>query len=211
MTGSLRPPTARGWTSTFAAAGAALGPLVLVVGVDPGAVPSALLDGVIAAAKGTPLLMGRAKEVFPSTVWSGPDFALAVGMVLLYCLAAMACSGASSALRWRQAFTVYGLAYLPLAITGLFMIYFRALVEGGAQLIPLLLTAFGLIQLTDPARLTPELGTLRLLIYPGILAGMAFSLVALASLQRQHRLSGPGLLGHRLLLLLTTAVFLILL
>jgi len=35
--------------STFAAAGAALGPLVLVVGVDPGAVPSALLDGVIAA------------------------------------------------------------------------------------------------------------------------------------------------------------------
>ncbi len=85
------------------------------------------------------------------------------------------------------------------------------LVEGGAQLIPLLLTAFDLTRLTDPARLTPELGTLRLLIYPGILAGMTFSLVALASLQRQHNLGGPGLLGHRLLLLLTTAVFLIIL
>ncbi|ACD97240.1 sigma 54-interacting transcriptional regulator [Trichlorobacter lovleyi] len=172
---------------------------------------SVALCGTIAAAKGTPLLMGRAKEVFPSTVWSGPESALAVGMVLLYCLAAMACSGTAPALRRRQAFTVYGLAYLPLAITGLFMIYFRALVEGGAQLIPLLLTAFGLIQLTDPARLTPELGTLRLLIYPGILAGMTFSLVALASLQRQHNLGGPGLLGHRLLLLLTTGVFLVIL
>ena len=37
-----------------------------------------------------------------------------------------------------------GLAYLPLALAGLFVIYFRVLVEGGARLAPLVLTGLGL-------------------------------------------------------------------
>jgi hypothetical protein len=59
----------------------------------------------------------------------------------------------------------------------------------------------------DPILLTPELGTLRLLIYPILVAGGLFSWFVLGKLQRQYTLSPSVLMGHRLLILLATAVF----
>lgn len=172
---------------------------------------SVALCGVIIAGKGTPLLLGRQSEVFPTTLWSEGEFAAAVGIVLLYCLLALLFSGTTRQASRKLAFTVYGLAYLPLALAGLFMLYFRALVEGGAQLVPLILHAIGADHWLQPALLTPELGTLRLLIYPGILLGLAFSLAALNRLHRQQAFNGPGLYGHRLLLLATALLFLVIL
>ncbi len=169
---------------------------------------SVALCGVIVAAKGTPLLLGRRSEVFPTTLWSAGECAAAIGIVLLYCLLALLFSGTTRQSGRRLAFTVYGLAYLPLALAGLFMLYFRALVEGGAQLVPLSLQAVGADHWLQPGLLTPELGTLRLLIYPGILLGLAFSLAALVRLHRQHALPGAGLCGHRLLLFATALLFL---
>jgi hypothetical protein len=163
--------------------------------------------GVIIAAKGTPLLAGRPLEVFPHTRWSLAETGLALCIVTVFTMLAMLLSSGTRGSRWKVVFTICGLAYLPLAIAGLFMIYFRALVEGGAQLVPLLVSAAGLNSWLDAARLTPELGTLRLLIYPVLISGALFSWIVLGRLQRQYNLSPSSLIGHRVLILLALAAF----
>jgi DNA-binding NtrC family response regulator len=168
---------------------------------------SVTLVGVVLAAKGIPLLGGRRQDVFTLTLWNFPEYLLAVGIVVLFTALAMLASTLSRASRWRAVFSTCGPAYLPLAVTGLFMIYFRPLVEGGARLIPLLITAAGLDSWLNAARLTPELGTLRLLIYPLIVLGGLFSWVVLGRLQGQDGLGAAGILGHRLLILLACAAF----
>jgi len=168
---------------------------------------SVTLTAVIIAAKGTSLLAGRPQEIFPHTLWSLNESILALGIVITFTGLAMLVSAGTQGSRWQAAFTICGLAYLPLAITGLFMIYFRALVEGGAQLVPLIIAATGLDNWLDAAGVTPELGTLRLFIYPTLLTGALFSWIALGRLQRQYKLSPSGLIGHRLLILLATAAF----
>jgi ferredoxin len=169
---------------------------------------SVTLTGAIIAAKGTPLLTGRTPEVFPHSVWSVSNSLLALGIVATFTGLALFSSASTRGSHWKTVFTICGLAYLPLAISGLFMIYFRAFVEGGAQLVPLVIAVVGLNPWLDAARLTPELGTLRLFIYPIILLGALFSWVVLGRLQRQYKLSHSGLIGHRLLILLATAAFL---
>ncbi len=169
---------------------------------------SVTLVGAIIAGKGTPLLSGRSLEVFPTTLWSVRESLLALAIVFCFTGLALVVSLGNRDMRWKNVFTICGLAYLPLAIAGLFMVYFRALVEGGAQLVPLLLAATGLERWLDASALTPELGTLRLLIYPLLILGGIFSWMVLGKLQRQYRLSPAGLIGHRLLILFATAVFL---
>jgi transcriptional regulator with AAA-type ATPase domain/polyferredoxin len=168
---------------------------------------SVTLVGVVIAAKGTPLLAGRAVEVFPHTRWNLTESALALCIVTAFTGLAMLLSAGTRGSRWKAEFTICGLAYLPLAISGLFMIYFRALVEGGAQLVPLVVSATGLDGWLDAALLTPELGTLRLLIYPVLVLGALFSWVVLGRLQRQYKLNPSGLIGHRLLILVALAAF----
>ena len=168
---------------------------------------SVTLVGVVVAARGTPLLTGRAPEVFPHALWSRDETLLALAIVALFTGLAVAASAGSRGSRWKAVFTICGLAYLPLAIAGLFMIYFRALVEGGAQIVPQVISAFGLADRLDSALLTPEMGTLRLLIYPVILMGALFSWSVLGRLQRQYHLNQYSLYGHRLLILFATAAF----
>jgi transcriptional regulator with AAA-type ATPase domain/ferredoxin len=168
---------------------------------------SVTLVGVVLAAKGTPLLAGHRAEVFPRVLWDGYEYLLALLIVSAFAGLAMLCSAFGGASRWRAGFAASGSAYLPLAVAGLFMIYFRPFVEGGARLIPLLVAAAGLDSWLDAARLTPELGTLRLLIYPVILLGGMFSWVALGRLSRQEGTGSRGHFGHRLLILLATAAF----
>lgn len=168
---------------------------------------SVTLVGVVIAAKGTPLLAGRALEVFPHTLWSLNEFVLALCIVAAFIGLALLSSAEPRGSRWKAVFTICGLAYLPLAIAGLFMIYFRALVEGGAQLVPLIISAVGLDTWLDAARFTPELGTLRLLIYPILVMSALFSWVVLGRLQHQYNLSPFALIGHRLLILLAAAAF----
>ena len=166
------------------------------------------LVGVILAAKGTPLLAGHRQEVFPRTLWDFPEGLLALGVVAAFSGLALLASAGTGTSRWRTEFAASGQAYLPLAVAGLFMIYFRPLVEGGARLVPLLVAAIGLGGVLDAARLTPELGTLRLLVYPVIVIGAAFSWAALGRLQRQEGLGAAALFGHRLLVLMAAAAFL---
>jgi transcriptional regulator with AAA-type ATPase domain len=168
---------------------------------------SVTLVGVVIAAKWTPLIVGGRREYFPRTLWNFSEYLLALAMVAAFTGLALLASALGRGTRWKPAFTSCGLAYLPLAVVGLFMIYFRPLVEGGARIVPLLITAAGLDGLLDAARLTPELGTLRLIIYPVLIMGSLFSWTALGRLQRQDGLANAAVLGHRLLLLLATAAF----
>lgn len=167
---------------------------------------SVIFAGVVLAAKGTPLLVGRPAEIFPSGRWSAAEVGLSLTIVATYvALVILASLGQRG--RWRATFTLCGFAYLPLAMTGIFVIYLRALAEGGAQLVPLLLTAIGLAGTLDLPRLTPELGTLRLLIPPLLLGSAAISWVVLGRL-RQHDLSRVVISFHRLLVVLTALGFL---
>ena len=172
---------------------------------------SVSLVGAVIATKGTPLLVGRANEVFPQTLWSLAESALALGIVIGFTGLAMLSSARSGRSGWKATFTICGLAYLPLSIAGLFMIYFRALVEGGAQLVPLIISATGISQWFDAARLTPELGTLRLLIYPILVMSALFSWIVLGRMQHQYKLSPSPLIGHRLLIVLAAAAFIVIL
>ncbi len=169
---------------------------------------SVTLTGVVIAAKGAPLLAGRPLEVFPGALWSPKEFLLALCLAGGYCGLAMAASALSRGAGWKRVFTICGLSYLPLAIAGLFMVYFRALVEGGADLVPLILNGTGLDRWLDAGALTPELGTLRLLIYPILVAGAVFSWWALGGLHRRYGFGRWVLFGHRLLILLAAAAFL---
>ena len=165
------------------------------------------LVGAVLAAKGTPLLTGAGHPPFSGATWGPREYLVALCLVLAYPALSLLCSAGSRLPRWRAGFANSGPAYLPLAVAGLFMVYFRPLVEGGARLVPLLLGATGLDSWLDPAALTPELGTLRLLSYPIILAGGIGSWRVLGRSQRQALPAAPGLIGHRLLILLTTALF----
>lgn len=168
---------------------------------------SVTLVGVIIAAKATPLLAGRALEVFPHTRWSLNESLLALCIVAVFTLSSLFSSSSTGSSNWKSVFKIYGLAYLPLAMSGLFVIYFRALVEGGAQIVPLVISSINLDNVLDAVRLTPELGTLRLLIYPVLIVGALFSWIVLGRLQRQYHFSTSGLVGHRLLILLAIALF----
>ncbi|WP_129127393.1 sigma 54-interacting transcriptional regulator [Geomonas oryzae] len=168
---------------------------------------STTLVGVVIAAKGTPLVAGRHIEIFSRTLWSVTDYLVALAIVAGFTLLTLLASATVRGTGWRQVFTTSGLAYLPLAAAGLFLIFFRALVEGGATLVPLMIDAFGLGGRLDAARLTPEFGTLRLLIYPLIVLAALFSLRILGKLQRQDGLPVGALAGHRFLIVAAATVF----
>ncbi|GFO55407.1 histidine kinase [Geomonas sp. Red276] len=166
---------------------------------------SVILLGAVLAARGTPLLAGRKPEVFPHTLWSGADWLTAVAVIAGFTGLAVAASMGGGRSRWRAVFATCGLCYLPLATAGLFMIFFRAFVEGGARLVPLLLAAVGLDRVVDPAALTPELGTLRLVIYPMIVMAGLISWMVLGRLQRRDGVGEGSLRRHRLLMAAATA------
>ena len=172
---------------------------------------SVTLVGVILAAKGVPLLFGRQPEFMPHRLWQFKEFFAGIGVALAYAALVMLLSMGGRGRRWKTVFSTCALAYLPLAFTGLFVIYFRAFVEGGAQLVPFLLAACGLDNWLDAGRLTPELGTLRLFIFPLIIIGTIFSAVALRRLQQENFPHQAGLVGHRILVILTAIAFIVLL
>jgi DNA-binding NtrC family response regulator/ferredoxin len=168
---------------------------------------SVALVGTVLAAKGTPFLTGRDSRALSGPVWGVTEWEIALAVITGFIALAVGVSAGMRPSRWRSVFTTSGVAYLPLAAAGLFMIFFRGFVEKGGQLVPLLIASLGLGGTVDAMALTPELGTLRLLFYPIILMGGLFSSVVLGKLQLQDRLPPGALFRHRLLILMTTAIF----
>ncbi len=169
---------------------------------------SVTLVGAVIAAKGTPLVTGRRPELFPQSLWSAPEFFLALLITAAYAGLTLLASAPGRSRRWRRDFTICGVAYLPLALVGFFVVYFRALVEGGSSLVPLILTGLGVAGWLDLERLTPDLGTLRLLIAPLLVGGASLSWWALGRLRKQHHLNRASIICHRLLILLALVAYL---
>jgi polyferredoxin len=117
------------------------------------------LVGVILAVKGMPHLATRRSGFFTAGGWAFAELWLALLFIGLYVGAAFVASIGSRRSRWRATFTLCGLAYLPLAFMALFLLYFRQLVEKGADLFPLTLIALGGGGWFERAALTPEIET----------------------------------------------------
>jgi hypothetical protein len=166
------------------------------------------LVGAILAVKGIPFMARQQSGMITEGVWTVKGFFVAVLFIGLYIAAAFVASIGSRRSRWRATFTLCRLAYLPLAVVALFLLYFRPLLEKGGGIVPLTLIAFGLEGWFDLAALTPELGTLRLLIPPLLLAGTFFSWQVLGRVQQQYALNHFGIIAHRMLVLCTAAVLL---
>jgi transcriptional regulator with AAA-type ATPase domain/ferredoxin len=166
------------------------------------------LVGAILAVKGIHYMALLQPEMIEAGVWTVKGFSVAVLFIGLYIAAAFVASIGNRRSRWRATFTLCGLAYLPMAVVALFLLYFRPLLEKGADIIPLTLIAFGLAGWFDLAALTPELGTLRLLIVPLLLVGTFFSWQALGRLQQHYALNRFGIAAHRMLVLFSAAAFL---
>jgi ferredoxin len=171
---------------------------------------SVVMVGIVIAAKGTPYIF-TGEQVTIHNVWSLSEIIAALIISSSFAVGAMLISAGMRKYSWKTVFTICGLAYLPLAFVGLFTIYFRAFVEEGAGVVTLTLAAIGLDNWIDLKHLTPELGTLRMLIYPLIIAGGSFSWVVLGRLKRQHSLRNFNYFGHRFLILFATAAFVYLL
>lgn len=166
------------------------------------------LVGAILAVRGIHYMALLQPEMIVAGVWTVKGFSVAVLFIGLYIAAAFVASIGNRRSRWRATFTLCGLAYLPVAVVALFLLYFRTLLEKGADIIPLTLIAFGLEGWFDLAAVTPELGTLRLLIVPLLLAGTFFSWQALGCLQQHYALNHFGIAAHRMLVLFSAAAFL---
>ena len=167
-----------------------------------------LLIGVLIAARAVPYAFGRQPELLPSAVWSGGEFLTALLIALAYTALTLLGSIVRSRGQWKATFTYSGLACLPTAFAALFALYLRAFVESGAELVPLTLAAFRLDSWLDAEKLTPELGTLRLLIYPIIIAGGTYSWILLGQLKNRFKLHPYRCFAQRLLVLLATIAFL---
>ncbi|HJV33629.1 sigma 54-interacting transcriptional regulator [Geomonas sp.] len=166
------------------------------------------LVAVVLALKGVSLVVGVGGGVERAPLWGLHEYLVALAVLVGYPSLVLAGCLPGRPLRWRRVFASCGLAYLPLAAVGLFMLYFRPLVEYGARLVPELLVLSRLDTLLDPALLTPELGTLRLLFYPLILAAGAFSWHTLGKLRKLDIPATGTFYCQRLLILVTTALFL---
>lgn len=121
-----------------------------------------LLLAVVLAVRG-------AEKIAPQASWGGSFLLLTMLMLASFALATIP----RPQQFWRQRLVLFGVASLPLALSGLFGLFFRELLEQGPQL-PMML--FGDNRLT---RMLPDgqlnLGTLHILMPLLILTGLIFS------------------------------------
>ena len=167
------------------------------------------LVGTSLAVKAIPAFDSSPSPKSGSMLWSAQQWVDAFMLIAGFILLPMLCSVGSRGHRWRATFAICGQAYLPLAVTGLFMIYFRVLIERGGEILPLLATDLGLEKWISPHLLYIELGTLRLLTVPILAAGFGFAWMLLKRLQQQYAINRLGAIGHRLLFTLTTFGYLV--
>lgn len=159
--------------------------------------------GLIIAVKVTPFIHPVRS---PDSFWSSADYLTAILITGSFAFLAMVFSRGIRRHRWKASFAVCGTAYIPIALTGLFVFYFREFINRGEDLVPWVITGFHLDRFLDSEVLIPELGTLRLLVAPLLVAGGLFSFSSLSSLAKEYKLGRFCSYGHRLLLVSATVL-----
>jgi ferredoxin len=130
-------------------------------------------------------------------------------IILIYLAVVLLASGFPAGTSWKQYFTVCGDSYLFLAMTGFLNVYLHEFVYRGHNLIPWTLERTGLDWIIPPGMITPDLGTLRMLIPLITLGGLAVSLYVLRKIARRQELPGTILNAHRVLLCASAGLFLV--
>ncbi|HKJ04041.1 MAG TPA: sigma 54-interacting transcriptional regulator [Geopsychrobacteraceae bacterium] len=109
--------------------------------------------------------------------------------------------------QWRSRFDSFGVAVLPLALSGLFGLFFREFIGHGPDLISLMLEAVQLDRWLDPDQYRLGTGFLRIFLSLVVFTGAGFSWFLLTRIYQHTRNGAPPIL-QRCLLLVTAGLFL---
>ncbi|MEI6206096.1 MAG: sigma 54-interacting transcriptional regulator [Desulfuromonadales bacterium] len=137
------------------------------------------------------------------------DFVVSVMIGMVFIFLVLAASGVLSGESWKKNFAVLGSSYLFLAFAGFFNIYFHELVYHGHNFLPWIVEMSGFGATVPREWITPELGTLKVMVPLITLAGSIASLLLLSRLARKHSIPPFVRKGHQGILLVTTLVFLV--
>ncbi|MBF0501168.1 MAG: sigma 54-interacting transcriptional regulator [Candidatus Riflebacteria bacterium] len=139
------------------------------------------------------------------------DVSLSVLIGVLYIFIFVAASGFFTEDSWKKNFAILGSAYLFLAFSGFFNIYFHEFVYHGGNLLPWIQEMAGFGTIIPNEWITPELGTLKAVIPMVTLLSSTASFLLLTRLHRKYSLSRFVLLAHRGMIIITTLIFLVIL
>lgn len=132
--------------------------------------------------------VARFLKTAPETGATGLNLLVAFCIASLFMTIVMLASGAPYSRVWRNHLTHVGPAYLFLAFSGFFNIYFHQFVIQGGQMLPWIVQQIGLAGLIPTVWVTPELGTLKMLIPLVSLAGGMGTLLILRAMARQNKI-----------------------
>ena len=105
--------------------------------------------------------------------------------------------------QWRSRFDSFGVAILPLALSGLFGLFFREFIDHGPELFALLLEGVYLDRWLDPGQYRLGTGFLRIVLSLVVFTGAGFSWFLLTRVYQHVKNDTPPIFQRGLLLLIS--------
>ena len=131
--------------------------------------------------------------------------------LFLFTALALLVSGYPESNKWREYFVRVGPGYLFLAFAGFLNTYLHEFIYHGHNLIPWLLESVGLGGIIPVDLVTPNLGTMKVLIPLITLTGGIGSLFMLKAIADKYSLPRMAYRGHQTIIFMTSLVFLLVL
>jgi len=139
------------------------------------------------------------------------DMVVAVMTAVLLAFLIFIASGLAVKQAWKQNFAISGSAYLFIAFAGFFNIYLHEFIYSGPNFLPWTLQWLGIGTGIPSEWITPNLGTLKVLVPLITLGGSIASFVMLARLCRKFGIPPGVQRAHQGVMLLTSLLFLVIL
>jgi hypothetical protein len=182
----------------------------------PGAMFTTLLVASVLAVKLPSWgLLDRYIAIHISGFQAGGTFVtdILLSCIFLFVFTAMVflAAGFAGREKWRENFVRVAPSYLFIAFAGFLNIYLHEFIYDGHNLIPWLLEAVGLGGIVPIDLVTPNLGTLKVLIPLITLTGATTSLLMLKAIADKYSLPRMTYRSHQVIILLTLVAFLFIL
>jgi hypothetical protein len=136
------------------------------------------------------------------------ESAVLVMIMALFFIAVMIAVGFPFSKNWRKNLLISGYPYIFLAFAGLFNVYFFEFVNHGEKLGIWALNNTGLDRYIPAQWVTPELGTLQIILPVVTIAGCAAALHLLKEIVKRESLTSFFLRANQLLIVLVSIIFL---
>ncbi len=177
----------------------------------PDAFFAVMLTGLVLAVKRPSFgLLQRLAHFEQATSVIG-ETAMSVAVLLLFSALVFVASGFPFGRERKRNFIIAGQAWIFLGFAGFFNIYFHEFVYNGPNLANWTLAALGLGGAVPAGWVTPDLGTLKVLVPLVTLAGAATSLIMLKALAGRHGVPLKVRQAHQGLMVLTALVLILIL